>query len=741
MTTIFNSNKWLSIPTAYWTINYEAKRSGSDTLVRFYWKVWLGASSSYYYDGLQLQLFLDGSQKNVTVKGYNSSEEGWSYEGTTGWYTVSNKTSGTVPFYAKLYDTNSRTIKVTSSTYHLTVAPNVIQKVVSKTETSITMQWQSDSAIDYLWYSINGGTDWKAVGSVASVKSGTYTISGLTANEQYTIVTRARRKEGQLTGDSGAEFIWTYDYPHCTSTPNFTIGDAVTLKFYNPLNRTFKFYIYAEGTKISKAFTCSSTSFKGLNDDTTVAELYNTIKQSQSGEYMVDVVYGSSTKRRDNGNTFSIKGTEVPLPGTLSYRDSNSFVSGITGDDQLIVQYQSYLYVEYGKAKGQNGAEIQGYTFEAEGISASIGSPEGGAVPLYTIKNSNNFMLTMTVTDSRGLKSSKQIEVKVARYSEPTASISLKRTNNYEDETTLNVDADISSVNGKNSVTIKYQYKEQDEAYNTKREISNRTDEVLSVSKDKNYIFKISVEDKFGSLFVKEIPLGKGVFPLFIDTEKNAVSVNDFPGEGEAFRVKGGVANLIDGLQLNGVSIVDVFYPVGSVYISSTYTSPREILGGTWELIGKEFKSAYWKTDEPFDINPNFDSPNGALEFRWCRNGHTIYTRFRFKSNTEKLNFDDGTQVCALNLWDLGVQDLCYTKYSVGYSRTGDAVFQAELTNDGKLNIYNVVGRSDNQMPLNSICNVEFTHTINDFFANADGSIKEMKIDEHCDKFYWKRTA
>ena len=240
MVTIFNSNQWLSSPVAYWTINYEAKRSGTDTLIRFYWKVWLGSSTAYYYYGFQLQLFLNGSQKNITVKSQNSSEYGWSYEGTTGWYTVPNKTSGTVSFYAKLYDTNSKTTEVTSSTYNLSVAPNITQKVVSKTETSITMQWQSDSAIDYLWYSINGGTDWKAVGSVANVKSGTYTISGLTANKQHTIVTMARRKEGQLTGESGHDFVDTYDYPHCTSTPDFKIGDAVTLKFYNPLHQRLR---------------------------------------------------------------------------------------------------------------------------------------------------------------------------------------------------------------------------------------------------------------------------------------------------------------------------------------------------------------------------------------------------------------------------------------------------------------------------------------------------------------------
>ena len=121
MTSIFSSSKWNTSPASYWTIQYEHQRSGSDMQYRFYWKVWLGNSESYYYDGLRLKLFIDGTQRDITVKGYDNDEKGWSYEGTTGWYTVSNKASGTTSFYAQLYDTNTNATKVTSSTYQLSV--------------------------------------------------------------------------------------------------------------------------------------------------------------------------------------------------------------------------------------------------------------------------------------------------------------------------------------------------------------------------------------------------------------------------------------------------------------------------------------------------------------------------------------------------------------------------------------------------------------------------------------------
>lgn len=123
MTTLWEKSLWTSSPTAYWTVQYEYQRSGADMHYRFYWKVWINSSTSWYYNGLQLRLFINGGQNNITVKGYNANEKGWSYDGTTGWYTVSNKTSDSVPFYAQLYDTNTKTVEITSNTFSLTVAP------------------------------------------------------------------------------------------------------------------------------------------------------------------------------------------------------------------------------------------------------------------------------------------------------------------------------------------------------------------------------------------------------------------------------------------------------------------------------------------------------------------------------------------------------------------------------------------------------------------------------------------
>lgn len=39
----------------------------------------------------------------------------------------------------------------------------------------------------------------------------------------------------------------------------------------------------------------------------------------------------------------------------------------------------------------------------------------------------------------------------------------------------------------------------------------------------------------------------------------------------------------------NGRCLADVFYPVGSIYISAASTSPADMFGGTWEKIEERF--------------------------------------------------------------------------------------------------------------------------------------------------------
>ena len=419
------------------------------------------------------------------------------------------------------------------------------QSLSSKTETTISMNWSSDSTIDYVWYSTDWGTTWKAVGSV-NATSGSYTISTqskdtskLSANTTYNVITRVRRKDSQLTTNSSNLAVTTYDYPYCSESPNFTIGNSVTMKVYNPLGRTITITMVGENgsTKTTESFT--GTSLSGFSNADWQNFWYSTIPNLKSGKYQVKVNYGSITKTRNNGNTYSIKETETPTIGTITYADTNATVTKITGNNQHIVQNQSNLKVTFTSATAKNSATISKHTFVLNGVTKTSTSASG-TVDFGKINSSNNLTLTITVTDSRGLTTSTTKTITMLAYSNPNAIVTLNRLNNYEDESYLTVDGSISSVNSKNTMTIKYRYKVSDGSYgNTFTTIDDNKKQTLSLDKNNAYIFNVVVTDAFGSTFDKEYTLGKGVFPLFIDTVKNSVGINALPRTNNVLEVAG----------------------------------------------------------------------------------------------------------------------------------------------------------------------------------------------------------
>ena len=482
MQDIFKSSQWLSSPKAYWTIQYEYKRNGVDMQYRFYWKVWLGSSYAWFYDALTLRLFLNGKQYNITVKGYSETTNGWSYDGTTEWYTVSNKTSGTVPFYAQLYDVSASTTKVTSDSYNLKISP------------------------------------------------------------------------------AGATIL---------SAPDFTDEQNPTITYSNPAGNnvtSFQACISFDYSKddvpyrddISK--TGTSYTFKLTEEERNVLR-NGTPGNTRTVIFFLKTVVDGETFYSTVEKTLSIvNANPIFTDSQIVYADENKVLHGITGnvaDHQKIVQNQSSLVVAFGAAQGNKGATITEYLLTLNGVTKTI-SASGTEFPVSVsfgaINSSQNVTLSVTVVDSRGNTTTVEKTITMIAWALPIINATIERENNYEDKTTLRVEASISPVDGKNRIkSITYQYMEVGGGYGSPVPMSNKTDTIISMDKNKEFFFLITVEDEF-DYDNKEFYLAKGKFPLFIDTEKFAVGVNEFPEEGEALRVAGGVARFDDGIVLVSAS-------------------------------------------------------------------------------------------------------------------------------------------------------------------------------------------
>ena len=416
-------------------------------------------------------------------------------------------------------------------------------EIASRTETSAVVKWTTSDSRNSTYYSLDNGATW--VGSAtygeslaADGKSGTFNILNLAAGTTYNLKVKFKRTDSGLWTESGNVQLGTLAYPYCINSPDFTIGDALKVSLYNPLGRNCTVTMLGnDGSTIYSGNGWTGTSVADFKSTDIVNKLYASIKNSQSGTYTIKVSYGSNVATK-TGGTYKIRGTETPTVGSLSYADINSTVVAITGNNQHIVQNSSSLRVTFGVATARNSATISKYSFELNGVTKESTSA-GGTVDFGAVNSASDLTLTMIVTDSRGLTAKTTKTITMFAHSEPRASVTLQRLNNYEDETYLTVEGYVSSVNGKNTMAIKYRYKVSGGSYNAYVTINNRQTHTLSLDKNNAYVFNVVVTDAFGSVSTNEYVLNKGMFPLFIDTEKNSVGVNCFPAHEYSLEVNG----------------------------------------------------------------------------------------------------------------------------------------------------------------------------------------------------------
>ena len=110
MTQLFSDNVYTfgTSSALHVIVSYDKKRQGADMLYQFYYKIFIsnrkGSLNPYgtYQNPVKATFILNGN--NVWEK-TTQGNQGWSFEYTSDWITVSNKTSGTTPFKFTIKDT------------------------------------------------------------------------------------------------------------------------------------------------------------------------------------------------------------------------------------------------------------------------------------------------------------------------------------------------------------------------------------------------------------------------------------------------------------------------------------------------------------------------------------------------------------------------------------------------------------------------------------------------------------
>lgn len=617
------------------------------------WEGW-GANISY-------TVTINGTKYTGTIPNYDGASEVTLKSESL---TIDHNDDGkkTISYSFKVTDTSGQTYTCgdasKTGSFALTTIPRYLSitsiELTDKTETSIVVKWKVSDPRSGTYYSLDNGTTW--IGSAthgetlaSDGKSGSFSIKGLTANTAYKVKVKIKRTDSGLWTESGQYSFTTYNYPYCTTAPNFTIGNTVKIEFYNPLGRSIEWQVLGADNSVIAGNATTGTSYTGINGEGSVNNLYKSIPNAKSGTYKVKITYGSNVNTKTGGK-YTIKGNEVPTINAFDYIDNNSTSVGITGNNQHIVQNKSELVARFTSATANKGAgSIVKYAVVCNGKNAE--GTKAGSYSLGTIDSGNNVDLTLTVTDSRGLTASKTIKVTMLAYGNPNALVTLERLNNYEDETYLTVDGSVSSVNSKNTMAIKYRYKLSGGSYGSFVTIGDRAKQTLSLDKNNVYIFNVVVTDAFGSTYNKEFTLNKGVFPLFIDIERNSIGINTFPKRERSLEVKNGqifleqeeantdaifMAKRSDtgreigfGIGKSGIyrGIYDYFFEKWLLYATD-----EEVFVNGIKFDADAFGDSGWKT---VTFEGSFTHYNDAQVLKYRKVGKQVFIRGAMKPTTE----------------------------------------------------------------------------------------------------------
>lgn len=433
---------------------------------------------------------------------------------------------------------------------------NVTESLSSRTETSLTVAWATDSTADKLWYSTNNGSSYTEV-AIAEGTSGSYTVTGLTAGTTYQVITKVRRKDSQLESESTAGSFATYAYPYANSMPNFILGNKVTIGIFNPLGRSVTVKMLKGTTEIG-SYTTSGTSVAGFNTTAMVNALYATIPSAKSAQYKIAVVYGTIVSMIDGG-TFTVKEADCkPTITGLTYQDTNATAVAITGNNQDIVRNISTVQYTATGLAGTKSATVASVSLSVNGsvyaLTRSGSTATGGNA---TINSGTNVTATATVTDSRGITNTKTVTVTMLDWSVPSAILSINRQNNYYSETDFKVDAQYAYINGRNTISISYSCTREDGGGSAVTgSLSDNVTKVVTLNNNYAWLITITLTDGFGGTATYNTRISRGMPIVYFDRLNNAIGINRFPRSGKSLDIDGDVA--IDGdLALEDVADVN----------------------------------------------------------------------------------------------------------------------------------------------------------------------------------------
>ena len=449
-----------------------------------------------------------------------------------------------------------------------------------------------------------------------------------------------------------------------TSAPNFTDEQNPTITYQN-----------TAGNDVTTLQAC--ISLNGSTDDIPYRDIpktgtsytfyfnqeeINTLLNATSGKsrtvyFYIKTVLSGNTFYSNYAVTFSVVNAN-PTISSISYLDTNSQITSITGNAQWIVRNKSTLQITLNTLTALKGATLSSAVVNINGNPQSFSGISGSSMASVslnygTLNVSSNINATITLTDSRGFKSTYTKAITILDYQDPYSTLTLARKNNFYTATDLTVNCTFSSLNGTNAITIQYQTKKVTDAnYGSLTAISNNTETTIQLDNTYQWNVRVVTTDRLGTSVSYVLFVDKGIPLVFFDKNKNSVGINCFPKNNESLEV-GGVV-------INGVVL----------YNNSSSQTANVTLSESAN--NYSFLEIYYKDNDGVVNSVKVDNPNGKTVY--------LMIQYPYQSGVTYI------KSCQVSISGTSITASNYSSMTI---RSGNA---PTIANDNYIYIYKVIG-------------------------------------------------
>lgn len=406
---------------------------------------------------------------------------------------------------------------------------------------------------------------------------------------------------GTLTIGSGTFTLTTIPRSSAITVTDGIIGNSISISIVrqnSSYTHTLRYGWFAKTGTIATNVTDSYTWTIPLS-------FANDIPNSTSGigTIYVDTYNGSTlTGTQQVPFTATVPDSMKPTLSSINLTDAHTVAGSVVSSADYFVQVYSDIKVNFGSASGSYGSTIKSYYAEIVGKGQST-NQNGGT--LGSMLYDGQITIRAKVIDSRGRESSTiDKTVTVLKYFPPALSFDVARSGYSSNTLTVTRRAAIAplSVYGtqKNTMTLSFSVAELGSSYfssnngsasGTWANVSSLTNSAANLygtfSPTKSYTVKGVLSDKFSRT---EFTFDVGTESVVKSIAKDGIGIQKIWKKG-ALDVKGDtyisgklyVNNTEVKPSFDKTEILNMVYPVGSVYMSTSSANPSTFIGGTWQ--------------------------------------------------------------------------------------------------------------------------------------------------------------